>query len=205
MADARLTISYRFDFGDMIRQLREAADRLEGLQDAVDGEATPPLQDAPEETPRLIKVDGILAEGDADTAREALRQMGADPHGLKTGMVVQSYVDHGDRKWVFRCWGTDDGCDGLLSLDHSSQSSAESARDRHIAEAHPKASTEQVGTRTDRDRIVDALRTLAQGHAVTRVWGRMDGSTPEQAQEGNAWAADVEDLADLVLRVIGRG
>jgi lysophospholipase L1-like esterase len=56
----------------------------------------------------------------------------------------------------------------------------------------------------DRSRIIDALRTLATGHTVTRVWGRFDHATPEQAQEGNAWAADVEDIADLVLRAIGR-
>ena len=140
MADARLTISYRFDFSDMINQLRQAADRLEDLQHTTDAEAAPPLQDAPEETPRLVKVDGVLAEGDADTAREALHQMGADPYGIKAGMVVQPYTEHGTRKWVFRCWGTDT-CDGLLSLDHFSQSSAESARDRHLAEAHTQPGT----------------------------------------------------------------
>lgn len=57
----------------------------------------------------------------------------------------------------------------------------------------------------DRDRIIDALRTLATGHTVTRVWGRLEGATPEQAQEGNAWATDVEDIADIALRAIGRG
>jgi hypothetical protein len=58
--------------------------------------------------------------------------------------------------------------------------------------------------RTDRQRIIEALRGLAPGHPVTRIWGRMEGTTPEQAQEGNAWAADIEDIADLVLRVINR-
>ncbi|GAQ61904.1 hypothetical protein [Streptomyces scabiei] len=89
--------------------------------------------------PRLFKMDGVLTEGDADTAREALRQMNADPHGLKAGLTVQPYTDHGQRKWVFRCWGTDDGCDGVLSLDHTTRTSAESARDRHLAEAHQPA------------------------------------------------------------------
>jgi hypothetical protein len=56
---------------------------------------------------------------------------------------------------------------------------------------------------TDRDRIIEALRGIAPKHPVTRVWGRFDGATPEQAQEGNAWAADIEDLADIVLRAIG--
>lgn len=86
--------------------------------------------------PRLVKVDGVLTEGDAATAREALRQMNTDPHGLKAGMAVQPYTDHGAPRYVFRCWGTDDGCEGLVSLDHTTRSSAESARDRHVAEAH---------------------------------------------------------------------
>lgn len=97
--------------------------------------------------PRLVKVDGVLTEGDADTAREALRQMNADPHGLQAGMIVKPYTERGQHKWVFRCWGTDT-CDGWLSLDHGTQTSAESARDRHVAEAHPDptptASTQAV-------------------------------------------------------------
>jgi hypothetical protein len=67
---------------------------------------------------------------------EAVRQMDADPTQPHTGLVVQSYRDHGIEKWVFRCWGTDDGCDGWLSLDHTSQQWAEQARDRHLAEDH---------------------------------------------------------------------
>ncbi|MFU0241676.1 hypothetical protein ACKI1J_38800 [Streptomyces scabiei] len=90
--------------------------------------------------PRLVKVDGVLTEGDADTAREALRQMKPDPHGLERGWVVQPYTDHGSPRYVFRCWGTDDGCEGLVSLDHTTRTSAESARDRHLAEAHHPAS-----------------------------------------------------------------
>jgi hypothetical protein len=53
-----------------------------------------------------------------------------------------------------------------------------------------------------RQAIADALRDLAPGHRVTRIWGRLDGATPEQGQEGNAWAADVEDLADLAIRAM---
>lgn len=149
MADARLTISYRFDFSGMIRQLREAADRLEELERTYDCETAqdtdiePAITDLPDATPRLVKIDGVLTEGDADTAREAMRQMEADPHGLKAGTVVKPYTDHGVRKWVFRCWGADNGCDGLLSLDHNTESSAESARDRHMAECHPQASEQQ--------------------------------------------------------------
>lgn len=57
-----------------------------------------------------------------------------EPHN---GLVVQPYTDHGEQKWVFRCWGTDDGCDGWLSLDHYSEQSATRARDRHVTEEHP--------------------------------------------------------------------
>ena len=89
--------------------------------------------------PRLVKVDGVLTEGNADTAPEALRQMSADPHGLEQGWAVQPYTDHGSPRYVFRCWGTDDGCEGLVSLDHTTRTSAESARDRHLAEAHHQA------------------------------------------------------------------
>ena len=59
-------------------------------------------------------------------------------------------------------------------------------------------------TSTDRDRIINALRHLAPKHPVTRVWGHYEHATPDDAQEGNAWAADVEDIADVVLRTLGR-
>jgi hypothetical protein len=56
--------------------------------------------------------------------------------GAPDGLVIEPYRnDRHDNVWVFRCWGTDD-CDGYLSLDHSSQQSAERARDRHVAEDH---------------------------------------------------------------------
>lgn len=77
-----------------------------------------------------VRAETHLAEA------EAIRQMDADPHGLKAGMTVQPYREYGKEKWVFRCWGTDDGCDGYLSLDHTSQQWAEQARDRHVAENH---------------------------------------------------------------------
>jgi len=94
---------------------------------------------APAAGARLVKVDGVLTEGDAEAAREALQQLDADPHGLKAGLIVKAYREHGQEKWVFRCWGTDDGCDGFLSLDHFSKQSAERARDRHLAEEHNQA------------------------------------------------------------------
>ncbi|MCZ7413067.1 hypothetical protein [Streptomyces sp. WMMC897] len=75
---------------------------------------------------------------------------------------------------------------------------------RAVAEAVAVHIDECTPGRTDRQRIIEALRDLAPGHPVTRVWGRLDGSTPQHGHEGNAWAADVEDIADLVLRVIKR-
>lgn len=56
---------------------------------------------------------------------------------------------------------------------------------------------------TDRERIIEALRTIAPGWPTGRIWGRRADATPEEAQEGNIWAADVEDIADLVLAAIG--
>jgi hypothetical protein len=77
----------------------------------------------------------VTIEGSPTAAGEAIRQMDADTTEPHTGLVVQPYRDHGEQKWVFRCWGTDT-CDGYLSLDHQSQQSAERARDRHVAEDH---------------------------------------------------------------------
>ncbi|MGQ4343541.1 hypothetical protein [Streptomyces sp. SAS_275] len=69
---------------------------------------------------------------EARLASEQLAALGG-PH---TGFVVQPYRnDQGEHRWVFRCWG-DDHCDGLVSLDHTSQRWAERARDRHLAEDH---------------------------------------------------------------------
>lgn len=95
----------------------------------------------PAPTPRLVKVDGILTNSDADTAREALRQTDADPHGRDAGMIVKPYQEHGQTKWVFRCWGTDDGCDGWLGLGHYTEASAQRERDRHVAEEHGEQAT----------------------------------------------------------------
>lgn len=77
----------------------------------------------------------ITIEGDPATAHEAIRQMDTDTTNPHTGLVVQPYRDHGEQKWVFRCWGTDT-CDGWLSLDHHSEQSAQRARDRHVTEEH---------------------------------------------------------------------
>lgn len=71
--------------------------------------------------PAYEVVDDLVAAGHTDST---------------TDLVIQPYrTDRGDPAWVFRCWGTDT-CDGWLSLDHTSQQSAERARDRHVAEEH---------------------------------------------------------------------
>ncbi|MET4925477.1 hypothetical protein P3L51_24510 [Streptomyces sp. PSRA5] len=59
---------------------------------------------------------------------------------------------------------------------------------------------------TDRERIADTLRNIAPGHPVGRIWGRRDGAAPDEAQEGNVWAADVDDIATLIAAVLaGQG
>jgi hypothetical protein len=55
-----------------------------------------------------------------------------------------------------------------------------------------------------RDEITRELRDLAPGHPAVRVWGRLAGATSEQGAEGNAWAADPADLADVAVRAIKR-
>ncbi|MFF1297936.1 MULTISPECIES: hypothetical protein [unclassified Streptomyces] len=50
-----------------------------------------------------------------------------------------------------------------------------------------------------RQHAINALHGIAPDHPAVRLWGRLEGSTPEQAAEGNAWAADPEDIVDLIL------
>jgi hypothetical protein len=56
----------------------------------------------------------------------------------------------------------------------------------------------------EREAIVRVLRTITPDHPVGRIWGRFQDATPEQAAEGNAWAADPEDLADLIVAELTR-
>jgi hypothetical protein len=110
-----------------------------------------------------------------------------EPH---TGLVVQPYrTDRGENAWVFRCWGTDT-CDGWLSLDHSSQQSAERARDRHVAEEHTASATV-----TDPD-------YLRQQYAAA-IWERQNPGR-RWADCEYRWRADAEDAADAVLQVRDR-
>lgn len=50
--------------------------------------------------------------------------------------------------------------------------------------------------------VAHALRNLAPTVPASRIWGRLEGATPEQAADGNAWAADPDDIANLVLTVV---
>ncbi|QIP87603.1 hypothetical protein GLX30_30285 [Streptomyces sp. Tu 2975] len=43
--------------------------------------------------------------------------------------------DHGHQAWAWRCWGNGD-CVGWLSLDHSSQESADRSAHKHLCENH---------------------------------------------------------------------
>lgn len=54
------------------------------------------------------------------------------------------------------------------------------------------------------DLVAEALRTLAPGHPAVRIWGRLEGATEHQAQEGNAWAASPQDIGNLVAAVLRR-
>jgi hypothetical protein len=53
-----------------------------------------------------------------------------------------------------------------------------------------------------RQRITDELRFLAPGCTVGRIWGRHQGASRYEADAGNAWAADPEDIADIVLDIL---
>ena len=59
-------------------------------------------------------------------------------NGTGDPLAVEPYRnDRNQDRWAFRCWGAAT-CEGWLSLDHTSQQSAERARDRHVTEAHPE-------------------------------------------------------------------
>jgi hypothetical protein len=113
---------------------------------------------------------------EAQQAREAeaIRQLDAEQH---TGTVVKPYTEHGEKRWVFRCWGTDT-CDGWLSLEHSTQSSAEAARDRHVAEEHSTAQRVPctASIRLDGGHVVRCH--LAAHHMRPRSPGPHDGLNP---------------------------
>lgn len=113
---------------------------------AIDGPAAaPPVANIPEPhrfniqppDPELERATTERVRRVLDEAQRATAQLAATDIP-NTGLVVQRYRnDRGQDAWVFRCWGTHT-CDGYLSLDHTSQQSAERARDRHVTEDHPR-------------------------------------------------------------------
>jgi hypothetical protein len=130
---------------DDLRATTGARYIADALDTILNGEQPPPGPAAPRSagtrdhrftlTPEEERAASDRARRVAAEAQRASEQLAA--LATHTGLVVQPYrTDRGDPAWVFRCWGTDT-CDGWLSLDHSSQQSAERARDRHVAEAHP--------------------------------------------------------------------
>jgi hypothetical protein len=50
-----------------------------------------------------------------------------------------------------------------------------------------------------RKQIVEILTNLAPGRPTGRIWGRAVGAGPNTGCQDNVWAADPEDLADLIL------
>jgi hypothetical protein len=120
-------------------------------------------------------------------ARTLRAEITCDPFEPTAAMSVRSYRnDQNQERWAFRCWGTD-RCDGWLSLDHTSQESAERDRDRHVAEEHgapAPAATEATDCWTQQ---VDGTWTLpVDGGTILFT----QASTPEERQRFAAnWAA----------------
>lgn len=52
--------------------------------------------------------------------------------------------------------------------------------------------------------MAQALTDISPGHKTARIWGRWEQATSSQGHEGNVWAADVEDIADLMVGVTRR-
>ncbi len=135
-----------------VRRLLDAITRALDGPAAVAGQPLTATQAAAVRAADLPRGSRIARE----VVDEAVRQMGADPHGLHTGMVVKPYTERGVQKWVFRCWGTDT-CDGWLSLDHASENSAGAARDRHLVEAHPELVATTLRERRERVGLLGAV------------------------------------------------
>ncbi|MFF7198224.1 hypothetical protein ACFZAM_31510 [Streptomyces sp. NPDC008079] len=50
--------------------------------------------------------------------------------------------------------------------------------------------------------MTDALRTISPKYSTDRIWGRLPGVSDDVGQPGNVWAADPEDIADIMIRVL---
>ncbi|MEU5596633.1 hypothetical protein [Streptomyces sp. NPDC020298] len=101
---------------------------------------------------------------------ELRAEISVGPFEPDASLVVQPYrADDGSQKWAFRCWGTDT-CDGWLSLDHTSEQSAQRARDRHVAKDHTApttAATEATGLARQRDELLVLAREILHGGHIT--------------------------------------
>lgn len=50
--------------------------------------------------------------------------------------------------------------------------------------------------------LTDALRNAGRRAPADRIWGRFYGQTAEVGAEGNVWAGDPEDVADVLVRAL---
>lgn len=106
---------------------------LDGITHALDG---------PKETDATQPAPGFVPAA----VPKHIPRTGDPAHTL----VVEPYRnDRNQDRWVFRCWGTDGGCDGWLGLGHHSEQSAQRERDRHIAEHHPEEQRASALTATE--------------------------------------------------------
>jgi hypothetical protein len=143
----------------------------------------------------LLTTAELYAVIEATPAPGPAATQATEPH---TGLVVQPYRnDRGENVWVFRCWGTDDGCDGWLSLDHYSEQSAERARDRHAAEEHGAPAPEATEPAD-----IQLTRKLGHGLIVDNAPPRARKALADHANTG--WGARVQgadciNIGDQVL------
>jgi hypothetical protein len=56
----------------------------------------------------------------------------------------------------------------------------------------------------ERECIIKVLRHIAPSEPTGRIWGRKQSADGRQGREGNLWAADPEDLADLIVAELTR-
>ncbi len=100
---------------------------------------------------------GTVLPAEVDQLAAGIRAMAARLKGVEAAVVTspppaplpefidvsQYRHDHGHQAWAWRCWG-DGGCDGWLSLDNSSEETAQRRAARHVTEAHAPADEQRV-------------------------------------------------------------
>ncbi|MFF7880998.1 hypothetical protein ACH40F_08030 [Streptomyces sp. NPDC020794] len=165
-----------------LKQVGEARHRAEGERDTARQHAAAIAAQRDRLRQRMNNLadrwDNALAP-DKAYARALRAEITCDPFEPTAAMSVRSYRnDQNQERWAFRCWGTD-RCDGWLSLDHTSQESAERDRDRHVAEEHgapAPAATEATDCWTQQ---VDGTWTLPVGGGTILF---TQASTPEERE-----------------------